>query len=76
MTAEEVRAVLEKDIATAGSARAWAAKHGVSTPYISDVRKGNREPGSSILAALGLEKIVIYQPIAEQETANGAQGRQ
>lgn len=68
--------MLETAIVAAGSAKAWADQHGVSRPYLSDVRRGNRGLPDSVLLGLGLERIVIYQPIAEQETANGAQGRQ
>ena len=34
---------------------------GVSQQYVNDVLKGRREPGESILKALGLERVVSYR---------------
>jgi len=45
------------------TARALAQEIGVTEQYLSDVFKGRREPGPSILAGLGLEKQVIYKPV-------------
>jgi len=61
MTAEDVRNLIRQECAAAGSARAWAVKIGISGAYVSDVLAGKREPGDSILAPLGLERIVTYQ---------------
>lgn len=56
---------LEEAIRHAGSALAWAAAAGISPAYVSDVRKGRREPGPAVLAALRLEKHVSYAPVPE-----------
>lgn len=64
MTAAEVRDLLREACIDAGSQRAWATEHGVSPVYVSDVLSGRREPGEKILDALGLRKIVSYEPIA------------
>jgi predicted transcriptional regulator len=53
----ELRKACEK----AGSQKAWAQSVGLSAPYVSDVIAGRREPGESILNALGLQRIVIYR---------------
>lgn len=52
---------LETAIAEAGSARAWATRVGVSDVYVSDVRRGIRPPGPSVLQALGLQRVVSYR---------------
>ena len=60
---------LEAAIAEAGSASAWAFRAGISISYVSDVRLGRRPPGASILAALGLARVVSYVPAAPIEEA-------
>lgn len=45
----------------AGSQKLWAQKHELSAPYVSEVLRGTREPGDSILKALGLIKVVTYE---------------
>jgi transcriptional regulator with XRE-family HTH domain len=42
-------------------AKDYAAELGISRPYLSDIYAGKREPGPTVLAKLGLEKIVIYR---------------
>jgi DNA-binding transcriptional regulator YdaS (Cro superfamily) len=44
----------------AGGQQAWAERHGLSASYVSDVLNGRRDPGESILRALGLAKVVRY----------------
>jgi hypothetical protein len=58
MTADEVRSLIRDKVAEAGSLRAWGAQAGVSAAYLSDVLNGNREPGETVAAALGLRKVV------------------
>lgn len=43
-----------------GSQKLWAERHKISPAYVSDVLRGNREPGDSILKALQLRKVVTY----------------
>jgi len=45
----------------AGSQRAFAEKHGLSAAYVCDVLNARREPGESILNALGLVRVVRYR---------------
>ena len=63
MTTDDVRQLLRTKIAEAGTAANWARSAGVSSAYVSDVLNGGREPGSSILDALGLERVVTYRSI-------------
>lgn len=51
---------LERACAAAGTSKAWAQKHGVSEQYVCDVRLRRREPGPSILEALGLRAVTFY----------------
>lgn len=44
----------------AGGQAAWAERHGLSPSYVSDVLNARRDPGDSILRALGLRRVVKY----------------
>ena len=39
----------------------WAKVHGVAPSALSDVLNGRRDPGKSILNALGYERVVLYR---------------
>jgi hypothetical protein len=56
MTSDDVRALLREDVARYASRAMWAQAHGVTRQYLHDVMKGHREPGPSILRALGLQR--------------------
>lgn len=56
---------LEAQIAEAGSAKAFATRAGISESYVGDVRAGRRQPGLSLLLALGLIRVVSYAPAPE-----------
>lgn len=45
----------------AGGQRAFAEKYGMSAGYVCDVLNARREPGESILNALGLVRVVRYR---------------
>lgn len=68
------RALREEDVidrlraacAGAGGQARWAAQAGVSAAYVSDVLKGNRGPGETVLRALGLQRDVRYVPRAPE----------
>ncbi len=55
-----------KDAGTEGRA-ALAARWGISIQYIIDVARGYRDPGKSILAALGYERVILYRKKGEME---------
>ena len=56
---------LEEQIEAAGSAKLFAMRAGISESYVGDVRAGRRQPGLSLLLALGLVRVVTYVPQAE-----------
>lgn len=61
MTLDQVIALLWRRCHDAGSQAAWAKEHAISPAYVNDVLHGRREPGDTILAALGMSKIVTYR---------------
>ena len=63
MTEDEVREMLRAAVAQAGSQGAWAKAAGISQAYAHDVLNRRRAPGASILAALGLERVVTYRRV-------------
>lgn len=52
---------LDKAIKRLGSQTAVAKMADVSLAYINDIKQGRREPGKSVLDALGIEKVVTYK---------------
>jgi DNA-binding transcriptional regulator YdaS (Cro superfamily) len=63
MTPDEVRALLRKACAKAGSQKAWADAVNLSPQYVSDVLKGRLQPADNIAAALGLRRVVGYERV-------------
>lgn len=59
-SADDVRRKLEAVCREAGSQLAWARANDISQAYVNDVLHGRREPGDSILRALGLRRVVSY----------------
>jgi hypothetical protein len=57
---QDVLRMLEITIEVEGTAVGLARKWGISTQYLSDVRRRRREPGPSILKGLGLYAETIY----------------
>ena len=64
MTQERFLAYLRETIRKRyhGSQTAAAKQWGISQAYLSDVLRGNRKPGQSILEQLGFERIESYMP--------------
>lgn len=60
MDAASVHARLREQVEAAGSARAYAARAGMSPAYVLDCLRKRRQPGPRLLAALGIEKRVSY----------------
>lgn len=58
---EGIRSLLREACDEAGSQKAWAESHGLSGSYVTDVLQGRRDPGQSILEALGYERLVGYR---------------
>jgi hypothetical protein len=63
MDAQDVRRLLANQCQAAGSQKAWAEANDLSSAYVCDVLIQRRDPGESILAALGLERVVTYRKI-------------
>ena len=57
----------------AGSQKAFCEAHSLSPAYVSDVLHSRREPGQSILEALGLVKIVRYRAKHPNAPRKGAE---
>lgn len=58
----DFRLYLQAAVDRAGGQGAFAKVAGVTQPYVSDVLKGRRPPSEKLLAAVGLRKIVRYEP--------------
>jgi hypothetical protein len=65
LTVDEVIAMLRKEQG-AQSLRQYAAMLGITPGYLSDLYKGNRTPGQTILSQLGLAKktVTLYEKVA------------
>lgn len=65
LTEQQVIERLRAACATAGGQKAFAKAHGFTPGYVSDVLRGKRAPADRILAALGVERIVVYREQSE-----------
>jgi hypothetical protein len=63
LTVDQVRELLRKGCEEAGGQSAWARKHGLAQPFVSDVLKGKREPGDKLCKALGIEREIRFAPV-------------
>lgn len=61
ITSHQFRQALRRACAAAGGQKAWATLHHISDTYVSDVLRGRREPGPSTYAALGMQRVVLYE---------------
>ncbi len=66
MGLSDVYGTLRRAVAQAGGATAWANKHAISVGYVSDVINARCKPGASVLAAIGLKKVTLYQHAGEE----------
>jgi hypothetical protein len=57
MNETEAREFFRESVRAAGGVRAWARKHGLSAPFVSDVFNCHRGMTKTVCAALGLRKI-------------------
>ena len=57
MTATEVRKLLARKIAEAGSLRKWASANKISHAWVSQVISARVDPGPRIACALGLDRV-------------------
>jgi hypothetical protein len=63
MTRDDVIAKLKKMTSTRGSKSGLAVDLGISPQFLGDVLAGRREPGTKLLSAMGLEKVIFYSKI-------------
>ncbi len=61
LTWNAVRDRLEQACKAAGSQQAFAVRAGVSQQFVCQVLSGARAPSARILAALGLERVVVIR---------------
>lgn len=62
----DVLTMLRGHISYEKSQKDLAVEMGVSQAYVSDLLKGNRDPGPKVLAFLGLRKIVVYKRASQR----------
>jgi DNA-binding transcriptional regulator YdaS (Cro superfamily) len=62
----EVACELFARCSSAGGQQAWAQAHGLSLAYVNDVLHGRRQPGKRICAALGFRRVVLYEPVRQE----------
>jgi DNA-binding transcriptional regulator YdaS (Cro superfamily) len=63
MNGTQLVGLLLRECKAIGDQAAWAAKHGISASYVSNVLQFRRDPGPAILAALGVERVVSYKRV-------------
>ena len=65
LTLQNVYVILRKSVAVAGGQTAFADEHGISTSYVCDVLNARRDPGTKILSALGLKRVMRFEKIGD-----------
>jgi hypothetical protein len=68
LTADQVRAILRKEVKRAGSQAAWARKYGIEPAFVSHALSGSRLPTRRLLKALKLKKVPAYERAEEVQT--------
>ncbi|MCP1549369.1 hypothetical protein J2W76_002614 [Methylorubrum zatmanii] len=68
LTECEVLEHLRAAIKESGNAKVWAGRAGVSPQYVSDVVRGRRALGESVLDAIGFRKRVTYERTPPHQT--------
>lgn len=63
MTKDAVIRILRRACAKTGSQAIFAASHGLSAAYVSDVLQGRRVPAERMLNAIGVERVVLYRKV-------------
>ena len=62
LSTEDVIALLETEIAKAGSQTAWAQRTGANRTSLNLALNGRQSVTQNVLDALGLERVVAYMP--------------
>lgn len=63
MTDDELRELLRRQVKAEGGSFKFAANHNVSQSYVSNVLYCLNKPGPKIALALGLKKVITFEPI-------------
>lgn len=61
MKKKELIARMQREVAKAGSQKAYASVLGISEQYLCDILRGRRELGEKVLKALKVRKVVLYE---------------
>lgn len=61
ITLENVLTIIHSRVEDLGTQRAVAKAFDISCAYLSEILKGDKEPGEKILIPLGLERVISYQ---------------
>lgn len=69
LTEQEVLARLRTAVAEAGSLREFAKAHKLTAAYVHDVLHGRRALADRILAAIGVERTIVYRVIYQEKGA-------
>lgn len=67
LTEHEVMERLRTAITAAGGQRRFAAAHGFTAGYLSDVLHGKRALADRILTTIGVERTVIYRVVYQDK---------
>ena len=63
MNADDLVKLLRERCQAEGSVYQFAKRRSISEPYVRNVLNGHYKPGPKIAMALGLKKVVVYEPI-------------
>jgi hypothetical protein len=63
MDADDLVKLLRERCLAEGGAYRFAKNHEVSDQYVSNVLSGKYKPGPKIAMALGLKKVITFEPI-------------
>lgn len=61
---KHVYEMIEAACEAAGSQKAWAERHGLSSGTVGDVLHTRRDPGPKLLRALGLRRVTRYVKVS------------
>jgi len=67
MTRDELVKLLQRRVQTAGTQAALAKELGITAAYLGDVLNGKREPGPTLLNALGFRRVITYVRAGEKK---------
>jgi transcriptional regulator with XRE-family HTH domain len=67
MTRDELVKLLQRRVQSAGTQAALAKELGITAAYLGDVLNGKREPGPTLLNALGFRRVITYVRAGEKK---------